>query len=121
MSTRLIDPFAAGLNAGQRFPQRRTVPRYLLRWQLEIFDPIQRTRVETQTNEVSIKGCCVNGPSQFDPGAVVRLQFRWQQETAEIWARVTSVQNEGAVGLAFLGTSHEEILARWIGAEHRTS
>jgi len=121
MSTRLVDPFAAGLDAGQRFPQRRTCSRYLLRWQVRILDPIQRTRVDAQTNEVSIKGCCVNGPAQFDPGAVVKLEFHWQEETAEIWARVTGVQNDGCMGFAFLGTNHEQILARWIDAEHRAS
>jgi len=119
MSTRLFDPFAAGLCAGQRFPQRRTTPRYLLRWEVQILDPIQRTVVETHTNEISVKGCCVNGPANFDPGTVVRLRFRRQQESVEIWARATGVQSDGAIGLAFLGTSHEEVLARWIGAEHR--
>ncbi len=121
MSFRLADPFDAGLSAGQRFVERRTVPRYFLRWQAAIFDPINRTVVETRTNQVSVKGCYVSAAAPLDQNAIVRLRLQWRQETVEIWSRVTGVLSDGAMGLAFLGTGYEDILARWISAGDRTS
>ncbi len=114
------DPFAAGASAGERFAHRRTVPRYSLTWPVEIFEPINRSRFAAQTTQVSVRGCCVRAPVSLDHNTIVRLQIQWRQETLEVWARVTGVFADGAMGLAFLATEHEDALARWIGAESRS-
>lgn len=117
MTTRQDDPFYAGLAAGERFPQRRTAPRYFLKWQIEIFEPVSRTTFTAQTNLVSTKGCSIRAAAEFDRNTVVRLQIKGKEETVEVWARVTGSPAESLIGLAFLGTAHEEVLARWIDAE----
>lgn len=114
------DPFDAGLAAGPRFAQRRSVPRYSLTWRVEVFEPISRNRFATQTSVVSIKGCSILTAAPFDPNTIVRLQIEWREESAEVWARVTGAPDDGSMGLAFLGSEHQELLARWIAAEIET-
>lgn len=117
MTTRRDDPFYAGLAAGERFPQRRTAPRYFLVWQIDVFEPVSRTNFTAQTNLVSTKGCFIRATAVLAPGAVVRLQIKWREEAVEVWARVTGAPADSLIGVAFLGTQHQEEFARWIGAE----
>lgn len=111
------DPFYAGLAAGERFPQRRTAPRYFLAWEVEVFEPTQRNRFAAQTNVVSAKGCSINTTVPLQPKTVVRLQIKWREEVAQVWARVTGAPVKGMLGLAFLGNKHEDLFTRWIKAE----
>jgi hypothetical protein len=113
------DPFAARPSAGERFAQRRTVPRYSLAWPVEIFEPIDRTRFAAATTEVSVKGCCISSAVPLDRNTIVRLQIQWRQETVEVWARVTGSPADGRTGLAFLGTAHHAFIEEWISAERR--
>ena len=114
------DPFSAVPSAGQRFAERRTVPRYSMTWPVEILEPINRTRFAAQTTEVSVKGCYVSTLNPLDPGTIVRLQIERRQETVDVWARVTGAPTDSGFGLAFLGTECQEVLARWISAENET-
>jgi hypothetical protein len=120
VGNRTDDRFAAGLTAGQRFPEVRRAPRYFLIWPVKIFDPIHRTGFAAHTSIVSLKGCCIGAPVPLDQNTIVRLQIQRREEVVEVWARVTGTAADGAMGLAFLGTKHEETVARWISAEGRT-
>jgi hypothetical protein len=116
----LNDPFTTAPSAGQRFAERRTVPRYSLTWPVEIFEPIKLTRFAAQTAQVSLKGCYVTTLNRLDPGTIVRLQIQGANETVEVWARVTSTSADSGMGIAFLGAEHQEVLARWINTENNT-
>lgn len=117
----LGNPFAAGPSAGERFAQRRTVPRYALAWPVEIFEPISRTRFAAQTSLVSVKGCCVRTRVSLEKNTIVRLEIERRQQRVEVWARVTGTSAGSRMGLAFLGTRHQDVLTRWISAENKTS
>ena len=101
-------------------PKGGPSPRYSLTWSVEILEPINRTRFAAQTSQVSVKGCYVSTPNPLDPGTIVRLQIEQQQESVDVWARVTGAPTDSGFGLAFLGTEYQEVLARWISAENKT-
>lgn len=111
------EPFYAGRAAGERFPQRRTAPRYFLTWDIEVCEPISRARFVTQTNVVSVRGCSIRTAISLEANTIVRLQIKWKEAIAEVWARVTGAPDDGLMGLAFLGTKHEKVLSRWIASE----
>jgi hypothetical protein len=114
------DPFAAARSAGQRFAERRTVPRYSLTWAVEVVEPIKGTRIAGQTTQVSVKGCYVSTLNSLDPGTIVRVQIHREHETVEVWARVTGASTDSGMGLAFIATGYQEVFARWISAEIKT-
>jgi hypothetical protein len=95
------------------------VPRYFLIWPVEIFEPIDRTRFAAETTLVSVRGCRVGTLIPLDPGTIVRLQIHREHETVEVWARVTGASADGGMGLAFLATAHQAVIARWIRAENK--
>lgn len=117
VATSRNDPFFAGLAAGERFPQRRSVPRYFLTWNVEVFEPITRSRFVAQTNVVSVKGCSIRTATLLDRNTIVKLQIKWREQSAEVWARVTGSPDEGLMGLAFLGPDQQHVFASWIAAE----
>jgi hypothetical protein len=115
------DPFAAGPSAGDRFAQRRTAPRYSLAWAVEVFEPIDRTRLTAETTVVSVKGCRVGTLNQLEPGTIVRLRIQREHETVEVWARVTGMSADDGMGFAFFANRNQELITRWIRDENQAA
>lgn len=77
-------------------------------------------RWAAETTEVSLKGCCVSTVIPLDRGTIVRLKIERREQTVEMWARGAGATIANETGFAFLGTKHQEVLARWMSAEGQT-
>lgn len=107
-------------DAGSRFAERRSVPRYPVAWSVELVDPVQNTRTVGQTADLSVRGCRLqplSPPMELD--TILRLRFDRKAETLDVWARVVHLHDDHGLGLAFLRTQDEDrsILLRWISEE----
>ena len=49
--------------AGDRFVERRSVPRFRMIVDIEVFEPIQRTKLTAQLAEIGVYGCYVCVPT----------------------------------------------------------
>jgi hypothetical protein len=116
-----MSDFARDLpDAGSRFAERRSVPRYSVEWKVELVDPVKNTRLIGQTADLSVRGCRLQPllpPIEID--TILRLRFGRKTETLDIWARVVHLNNDHGFGLAFLRTHDDDrsILLRWISEE----
>jgi hypothetical protein len=107
-------------DAGSRFAERRSVPRYQVEWKVELVDPVKNTRTVAQTADLSVRGCRLKTlSSSTELDTILRLRFDRKTETLDIWARVVHLHNDHGLGLAFLRTQdeHRSTLLRWISEE----
>ncbi|HVB57823.1 MAG TPA: PilZ domain-containing protein [Candidatus Acidoferrales bacterium] len=104
------------LDAGARFPERRTVPRYALVASIEIFEPITNTRIAGETSEISVKGCYMVTSSPLAINTVVQLRVQRAGSTFETWGRIANIQERTGMGLAFFQSrsEQEKVIAGWI-------
>jgi PilZ domain-containing protein len=111
-------------DAGAFFQDRRRVPRYAVRWNAELFDPLHSTRLPAQVMDVSMKGSAVfalHGPIEQD--TIVQLKIQRQADSLELWARVVHLTGDDKCGLTFLrtGWNEEKVLLHWLSEVQRES
>lgn len=105
-----------GPDAGTRFAQRRTVPRYPFVASVEILDILTRTRLVAQIVEISLKGCYLATLNPLESNSVIELRIRRDHEVFEALARVVRVEEGKGMGIAFLKIEppQEHLLRQWI-------
>jgi hypothetical protein len=104
------------LDAGARYAERRSVPRYPFVADVEIYEPLSRTRLEGQTSEISANGCYVDVLNPLEKNTVLQLRILRDGQTFQTWARVAYVQPNLGMGVAFFDTleEHRRIIADWL-------
>jgi PilZ domain len=102
--------------AGNRFVERRTVPRYHLIAEIEVFDPIRRTKLTTYTAEIGASGCFVRVPAPLDVNTVIQVRIQKDRESFKTWGKVVHMQPGVGMGILFFRPepNQEKILERWI-------
>ena len=103
-------------DAGARFADRRSVPRYPFTAAAEVFDPVSRTASQGRTTEIAVKGCYVDMMNPLPANSVFQLRIHRDSGTFETWGRVAYSQKGLGMGVAFLKTNpdQEAILKGWI-------
>ncbi len=103
-------------DAGARFAERRTVPRYAFVASIEIFEPITNTRIAGETSEISVKGCYMVTSSPLAINTVVQIRVQRVGITFETWGRIANVRNGIGMGLAFFQSrpEQEKVIVGWI-------
>jgi hypothetical protein len=112
--SRVVRP--GDIEAGARFAQKRSVPRYPFSARVTVIEPIKLTEVEAKTSDISLKGCYVESIDQFPPNTIVRIRIERAAEVFEIWGRIAHVQAGLGTGIAFFEAAPEErlIVQSWI-------
>jgi hypothetical protein len=102
--------------AGERFPNPRALPRYILTALAEVIEPVSRRRVTGRTSVISDSGCHVRAGDTLSTGTIVQLRIEQEGTTFETWARVASALPDEGMGLAFFDTaqSQRDLLKKWI-------
>lgn len=103
-------------DAGARFADRRSVPRYSLIAAVEVFEPVSRTSCQGRTTEIAMNGCYVDMIAPLPANTVFQLRIRRESGAFESWGRVAYSQKGLGMGVAFLKTrpDQEDILKKWL-------
>jgi hypothetical protein len=103
-------------DAGARFSERRSSPRYALIATVEVIDPIGKIRLSGRTSEVSIGGCYVDVLNTLPSGTVIQIRIQRDKGTFESWGRVRYVHESIGMGVMFFQTTPEqkEVLREWV-------
>jgi hypothetical protein len=114
---RLSEDYASKpLDAGARYAERRSVPRYPFVANVEIYEPLGRIRLNGQTSEISANGCYVDVMNPLEKNTVLQLRIERDGQSFQTWARVAYVQPNLGMGVAFFDTleEHRRIIADWL-------
>jgi len=99
------------IEAGSRFAQKRSVPRYPFAARAVIIEPLTRAEQSTKTSDISLNGCYLESVDQFPQSTIVRLRIEQGEQIVETWGRVAHVQEGLGTGIAFFEYPAEERLA----------
>lgn len=103
-------------DAGARFAERRSSPRYVLIAIVEIIDPVANIRLSGRTAEISLGGCYVDTLNPLPKSSIVRLAIQREQGTFESWGRIVYVHEGIGMGVQFFDTPPDQAnsLREWI-------
>lgn len=109
-------PQRGGPDAGARFAERRSSPRYLLVATTEIMEPIARIRLSGRTAEIGGGGCYIDILNPLPKGSVIQLFIRRDSGTFQTWGRVAYAHEGIGMGVQFFDTAPEQtrILKEWL-------
>ena len=102
--------------AGSRFAERRSVPRYAYVTSVLIIEPLTQLRLRAQTSEISAKGCYIDKLDELPKNAVIQILIHRDSDTFESWARVAYVRPGMGTGIAFFDmlSAQQQTIAGWI-------
>jgi hypothetical protein len=89
------------IEAGARFAQKRSVPRYPLAVPAVILEPLTQTELSCRTSDISLRGCFVEAVDRFPTNTIIRIKIERDKELFETWCRVVHVQKGIGTGVAF--------------------
>lgn len=115
--TAVRDPQPMGnREAGSRFAERRSVPRYPYAGDAQIIEALTQIQVSAKISEISARGCYVERLDELPKNTVIRIFIHRESETFESWARVAYVHPGTGTGIAFLDTTpaHQQMIDGWI-------
>jgi PilZ domain len=103
-------------DAGARFAERRSSPRYALIATVEVTEPVAKIHLSGRTAEISLGGCYVDILNPLPKNSVVQLSIERDQGTFHTWGRVVYVHEGIGMGVQFFDTSSDEadLLKGWI-------
>jgi|HubBroStandDraft_5_1064220.scaffolds.fasta_scaffold300579_2 hypothetical protein len=103
-------------DAGARFADRRSVPRYPFIAAVDIFEPVSRTAFQGRTAEIGAKGCYVDMVNPLAVNSVFQLRIHRDGSTFETWGRAVYAQEGLGMGVFFLKTQPEQqsVIESWI-------
>jgi hypothetical protein len=104
------------MDAGSRFSNRRSVPRYPFSSTAAITEPLSGTRLSASVSEISSKGCYLELLDEVLRNTFIQISIRRNDATFESWARVAYVHQGTGSGIAFVDTlaAQQRILDEWI-------
>jgi hypothetical protein len=102
--------------AGDRFAEKRAVPRYHLIAEIEVLEPIQQVKLTAYTAEIGANGCYVRVGTPLQKNTVIQVRIQKDREMFKTWGRVVYTQPGTGMGIAFFrpDTGHEKILQGWL-------
>ncbi|MGA9142325.1 MAG: PilZ domain-containing protein [Candidatus Acidiferrales bacterium] len=95
-------------DAGARFAQKRSVPRYPFSARVTILEPITRSELSARTSDISLRGCYIESIDQLPKNTIIRICIEQAAARFETWGRVAHVQVGSGSGIAFFETSAEQ-------------
>ncbi|MGH9745518.1 MAG: PilZ domain-containing protein [Candidatus Acidiferrales bacterium] len=104
------------IEAGARFAQKRSAPRYPFSARTVVTEPLTRTKFMSRTSDISIKGCYLESLDQLPRNTVIRISIEHAGESFETWGRVAHVQARSGTGISFFDTSVEQLrtIVEWV-------
>jgi PilZ domain len=107
---------AGNAEAGSRFAERRSVPRYPYVTSALIIEPLAQTRLPAQISEISAKGCYIDKLDELPKNTVIQILIHRDSGAFESWARVAYVNPGSGTGIAFFDTlpAQQQTIDRWI-------
>ena len=104
------------MEAGARFAQKRSVPRYPFAAPAVISEPLTQTELSSRTSDISLRGCFVELLDRFPTNTIIRIRIERDGEIFETWCRVAHVQKGIGTGIAFFEHPAEArlIIQSWI-------
>jgi|HubBroStandDraft_1064217.scaffolds.fasta_scaffold337527_2 hypothetical protein len=102
--------------AGSRFAERRSVPRYPYVAGALIIEPLTQTRLSAQTSEISAKGFYIDKLDELPKNTVIQILIHRNSGVFKSWARVVYVEPGIGTGIAFFDTlpAQQQTIAEWI-------
>jgi hypothetical protein len=115
VTTRFLDSCGT-INAGSRFAEKRSVPRYPFSARAVIMEPLTRVQLPTQVSEISVKGCYLESVDVLPKNTVVQIVIHRDDSTFESWGRVVYVHSGVGTGIAFFDTlpAQQKTIDRWV-------
>jgi PilZ domain len=103
-------------DAGAKFAERRSVPRYPFVAHAEIREPIRQIHLVGQTAEISVKGCFVSILSPLPTDTILQLRIHHDDTWFESWGRVVYAKDRVGLAVVFLAVQPEQqgIVADWV-------
>jgi hypothetical protein len=111
-------PIQSGdIEAGGRFAQKRSVPRYRFASRVTVLEPISGLEFAGRTSDISLKGCFVESVDQFPLNSIVQVRIEAASEAFETWGRVAHVHRALGTGVSFpqIAPDQQLILHTWVG------
>ena len=111
------ETFGSGhIEAGSRFANRRSVPRYPFSGAAAITEPLSGTRLAALVSEISAKGCYLESLDELPKNTIMKISVVRNDARFETWGRIAYVQAGTGSGVAFFETraEHQRILDGWI-------
>jgi len=104
------------IDAGARFAQKRSVPRYPFAARAVVLEPLSRREFAGRTSDISLKGCFIESVDQFPTKTIVQIKLELTGESFNTWGRVAHVRTALGAGLSFFNTSagQQIILEKWV-------
>ena len=107
---------AKAADAGSRFSERRTAPRFAFIAPIEMTDPVTKSHVAGRVAEISQHGCFAEVENLLTVNSVLQLRIHRSGEVFETWARVVHNGSGNGMGLHFIDTAPGQttLLAGWL-------
>lgn len=107
---------AKATDAGSRFAQRRSAPRFAFVAPLEMTDPITKSHIAGRVSEISQHGCFAEAENLLTVDSVVQLRVHKNGDVFETWARVVHSRSGIGMGLHFIDTASKQktLLKGWL-------
>lgn len=104
------------LDAGSRFPERRSVPRFAFIASVEMTDPVTKTRIVGRATEIGQRGCFVEAENLLTIDSIIQMRIHKSGDVFESWARVVYTRSASGMGLQFIDTAPEQakLLTGWL-------
>jgi len=103
-------------DAGTRFANRRSVPRYPFIARVEILEPISKAQLKGRITEISLKGCFTEVSDPMQANTIIQISILHTKGTYEMWGRVAYARSGAGMGVAFLQMypENEAAIRDWI-------
>ena len=105
-------------DAGSRFAERRSAPRFAFITPLEMTDPITKSHSAGRVIEISQHGCFAEAENLLTVDSVVQLRIHKSGDVNvfETWARVVHSRSGIGMGIHFIDTPPEKagLLKGWL-------
>lgn len=84
--------------------------------EIEVFEPIQRTKLTAYTAELGANGCYVRVPVPLQRNTVIQVRILKDRVSFKTWGRVVHAHEGTGMGIAFFRPepNQEKILQTWI-------
>jgi hypothetical protein len=104
------------IDAGSRFAERRSVPRYPFSGRAVVLEPLTQVQLPAQVSEISVKGCYLESLDGLPKNTVVQILIHRDDSTFESWGRVVYVHSGVGTGIAFFDTvpGQQKTIERWV-------
>jgi hypothetical protein len=106
----------SSVDAGSRYSERRSVPRYRAAGEAQLLEPLSNLRLAANLTEISLHGCYVSTAEPLPRHSVFQIRIERQGAAVDAWARVAYVQTGKGMGVSFLKIEAEaqQVLRAWL-------